>query len=548
MRVLRAGAPFLLILLAATPAGAQQVVTSNAPDNVAVTVYRAPLRPPSEPFQLEWLRGYALITETRRITLPAGESEIRFEGVAGGILPQSAIVGGFPQGIVERNRDALLLSPDSLLDRSLGRRVHLRRTSVATGVVREQDAVVRSGADGAVVLQTAEGFEALRCTGQAETLAYDRVPAGLSARPTLSVRARSSAPATATVTLSYLADGFDWQANYIATLAPDGRHVELFAWLTLANGDETSFVDANTQTVAGRLNREEIENSDRRPGIRRVSVDEDGDSYFDNDDDSGARSLRLQCWPQGTTGWPDAQPVITDQIVLQGRFRAVPGSRMGIIGEDEDGNAIVVTGSRAVQEELGDLKLYRIPEPVTVAARSQKQVAFLQQPRVRLDTVYRVRTSAGYDEELETARRFLVGRNRREDGLGLPLPGGTLQLFAPNAGRPVLIGEGGVRDHAVGEDVEIRLDDAPGITTRLEELEEERDNLPANVDAFRATVTNDRPQPIRYELELQLEEDQELRPQGARLARRNGMPVWRVTVPANGSASLRYRVVERETS
>ena len=63
------------------------------------------------------------------MTLPAGETELRFEGVAGGIVPQSAIVTGLPDGIVERNRDAYLLSPESLLDRSLGRRVHLRRTS-----------------------------------------------------------------------------------------------------------------------------------------------------------------------------------------------------------------------------------------------------------------------------------------------------------------------------------------------------------------------------------------------------------------------------------
>src|SRR6185503_17567094 len=118
---------------------------------------RAPHRAADTAIDLEWLEGYALISETRRISIPAGESEIRFEGVAGGILPQSAIVRGFPEGIVERNRDAYLLSPESLLDRSLGRRVHLRRTSGATGEVREQEAVIRSGAGGAVVLQTAEG-------------------------------------------------------------------------------------------------------------------------------------------------------------------------------------------------------------------------------------------------------------------------------------------------------------------------------------------------------------------------------------------------------
>ena len=116
---------------------------------------------------LEWLDGYALISETRRIAIPAGESEVRFEGVAGGIVPQSAIVAGFPDGVVERNRDAYLLSPESLLDRSLGRRVHLRRTARATGAVTEQDAVIRSGAEGAVVLETATGSR--RCAAPART-------------------------------------------------------------------------------------------------------------------------------------------------------------------------------------------------------------------------------------------------------------------------------------------------------------------------------------------------------------------------------------------
>ncbi len=60
----------------------------------------------------------------------------------------------------------------------------------------------------------------MRCTGLAETVTYDRVPPGLSAKPTLSVRVRSERPAEATVTLSYLATGFDWQANYVAELSP----------------------------------------------------------------------------------------------------------------------------------------------------------------------------------------------------------------------------------------------------------------------------------------------------------------------------------------
>jgi hypothetical protein len=392
----RAALGFIAMMLAAAPAAAQTIATSRGPDQVGVTVYRAPFRPPSERINLQWLNGFALITETRRVSIPAGEVDIRFEGVAGGILPESAIVTGLPSGVVEKNQDAYLLSPGSLVDASLGRRVHLRRTSRATGAVREVEAVVRSSAQGGVVLETEAGIEALRCTGLAETVIYDRVPPKLAAKPTLSVRVRSERPAEATVTLSYLASGFDWQANYVAQLSPDGKRMDLFAWLTLANADETGFRNANTNAVAGRLNRSF--NGGMRPR---------------------AEPLRLECWPMGTTS-----------DVLQ----SMPISAVG-------GEEIVVTGSRiaradlasapppppppppppmmAQQEELGDLKLYRIPEPVTVAAKSQKQVAFLDRNGVKVESLYRQRIYV-QDTSPRPVMRVITTRNRTAEGLVFP--------------------------------------------------------------------------------------------------------------------------------
>ena len=75
----------ILLLLLPAAASAQSIVASPRPDAVAVTVYRSPSRGPTEQYDLNWLTGYALISETRRVRLPAGESELRFEGVAGGI-------------------------------------------------------------------------------------------------------------------------------------------------------------------------------------------------------------------------------------------------------------------------------------------------------------------------------------------------------------------------------------------------------------------------------------------------------------------------------
>ena len=505
---------FALLLWMTAPAAAQTIVTSPGADEVDVTVYRDPGRPADRDPNLRFLNGYALISETRRVTIPAGESDIRFEGVAGGILPQSAIVTGLPEGIVERNRDAYLLSPATLLDRSLGRRVHLRRTSRATGAVREHEAVVRSGANGAVVLETQDGFEALRCTGLNETPVYDSVPPELSVRPTLSVRARSARPVAATITLSYLASGMDWQADYIASLSEDGSRIELFAWLTLASSDETSFVDADTQAVAGRLNRTAV----------RVPPSE-------------GPPLNLQCWPQGTTS------DIPDDTFARGESIVVTGSRMFSVADAApppppppppvmNSPTAIVT----VQEELGDLKLYRIPEPVTVAARSQKQVALMQRPGVQVRTVYRQNVPLSDDDWSGAARRYLVTRNRTQEGLGLPLPAGRVRLFGARGERPILLGQGTIADRAVGEDVEIDLGEAPGVRTGTTLARRKAGSR--GLRDYVLTVSNDRAEPIDFEAEI-FSDGLDLRA-SSRLARRNGRPLWRVTVPANGSAELRY--------
>jgi hypothetical protein len=495
-------------------AAAQPAVTSPAPGAIEVTVYRDPDRG-ERAMNIQWLNGFALISERRRVRIPAGESVVRFEGVAGGIVPQSAIVTGFPDGIVERNRDAYLLSPATLIDRSLGRRVHLRRTS-ATGEVREQEAVVRSGAGGAVVLETADGIEALRCTGVLETIVYDEVPAGLSPKPTLSVRTRAAAPVDAEVTLSYLATGFDWQANYIAQLSADGRRIDLFAWLTLASQDQTSFPDADTQAVAGRVNYTRAQ----------VPPAEGG-------------ALQLRCWSSATTSDVPLEDWAPPPASL-------PPGEMAY----EDGENITVTGSRvrrsnlgsvamiAQQEELGDLKLYRIPEPVTVAANAQKQVALLARQRVPVEIAYRLRVDAQDPGDLVQATRFLVTRNREKENLGLPLPSGAVALFADHGGRRILIGQGRLDDRAVGDDVEIGFAPSASVQARIEQVTAAPDD---HWTDYRMVVTNDQNRPVRFEAEFARSDGTRLVPR-TRLGERDGMALWAVNVPAGGTATLRYRV------
>src|ERR1700691_4442189 len=157
---------------------------AGAPSAISVTVYRDPHRA-SGSIDLDRLAGFALITETRAVRLQEGESWLRFEGVAGGTEPESAIVTGLDDGIVEKNRDAAVLSPSALVAAAVGKSLLLTRTNPKSGRGERLPGTVLSDAEGGVIFKSDEGIEALRCSGLPETLDFEGTQ-GLRAHPTLS--------------------------------------------------------------------------------------------------------------------------------------------------------------------------------------------------------------------------------------------------------------------------------------------------------------------------------------------------------------------------
>ena len=92
------GAP----VAAAHPLAAREAVEASAPQKSAGTVYRDPNRGPDETMDRDWPRGFAMISETRTVTLRPGESTIRFEGVSEGMVAVTAIVTGLPPALASR--------------------------------------------------------------------------------------------------------------------------------------------------------------------------------------------------------------------------------------------------------------------------------------------------------------------------------------------------------------------------------------------------------------------------------------------------------------
>lgn len=189
-------------------------------------------------------------------------------------------------------------------------------------------------------------------------------------------------------------------------------------------------------------------------------------------------------------------------------------------------------GYMAQEERLGDVRLYRVPIEVTVAAHSQKQIALLSQPSVRVTSVlrYDVRLGEFGDEPLQ---RVLITNNEASDGLGLPLPAGEVALFGQRGNRRILIGQGRIHDYTLGEKVEIPVGNAIGVRAR-----QSIERRAGADDIFHVTLTNDLPSAQVAEVRLA----GLAKAENVNLASPDGGKVWRVTVPANGSAELRYSI------
>jgi hypothetical protein len=208
------------------------------------------------------------------------------------------------------------------------------------------------------------------------------------------------------------------------------------------------------------------------------------------------------------------------------------------------------------QEQLGDLKLYRVPERTTLASRQSKQVRLMDRSAIPVSTIYGVDFSTQTPEPTGPAHRWLRTKNSLANHLGLPLPSGTVAVFADHEGDRLLQHESGMRDIAVDEEVEIDLGESPDVQVSATHEATSIDAAHAKllplvsgmtlravkVDAVRRVeVSNARAAGIDFELRLRL-------PEGARIVRadhsvgaKNGRPIFRLEVPANETVAVRFQ-------
>jgi hypothetical protein len=515
-------ARFLALALFATCAAARADVISVRPDGVAVTFYHEDAIDSSELLHAPEnspLRntGLAFISETRTVDLPAGPATVKFQGVTSTMVPQTANIQGLPAGVLEQNFDYDLLSPGSLLAKSIGETVQLVRTDTKSGKRVEEAAIIRSGPAGAV-FEINGKFEALRCSALPEKLVFEHIPGGLTDTPTLSVRTMAPQPGRYTITLSYIATGLNWSADYVAHIKPGSNTLELRGWLTLANFSDTGFDHVPVNAVAGRL---QTTGSDRP--IREQPL-----------------VLAANCWPTkidwATYPHPPPPPPPPPGMTVTGR--RIP--QQGLYAP----SPVTAVGQQEIEfQALGDYKLYPLPEPVTVAARQTKQIQFVYRPEVKFERVYRYSVDGSSPDPRQKTEVVLRLRNRTEDGLGKPLPAGGVSIFETTPdGSPIFAGEDSIRDMAENLPIEIKTGRAMDVSVEARVTDDTTAGSGQSRKEQRkveVAVQNEKAVPIQFELRqfaftsMHVDTDDPV-------AAESGFAVWRFKLAPGEHRTLRY--------
>src|SRR5262245_32632961 len=455
-------------LTVSSAAFAETPVGADKQSAIAVTIYNNDL---------------ALIRDSRTVTLTKGENDLAFIEVSAGIRPETALLTGRGTAldIVEQNFDFDLLTPQKLLEKSVGQTIRVVRTNPETGADTTEDATVLSVAEGQVVLKIGDRIE-VTPPGR---LVYSAVPANLRDRPTLVVKLASQQAGDVPVDLSYLTRGLSWSADYVAELSPDEKTINLNGWVTLTNTSGIAYHDAKLQLVAGEVNQYQPQ-----PPVPMVAEMAAAD---------GLRREKMQ-----------------SEAAFEYHLYSL--DRPTTLNENQTKQVALLAA-----ESVPVTKEYVLVNVAQLGGNYGAKVGETQ------------RVNAEVRMKLE---------NKEAAHLGLPLPSGVVRVYkADSDSDSVFVGEDHIDHTPKNEQVDLMLGRAFDVTARGKQVDYKRiaDNVFEN--SYEIEVKNAKPEAVTVTLREFVPGDWEMLQESTKHDKVDASTAaWQLQVPAEGSAKLTYKV------
>ncbi len=195
-----------------------------------------------------------LVKDVREIELAEGLTRLQFMDVAARIMPTTVLIRSRPDSetfqVLEQNYEYDLLSPETLLEKYVGKEVRLLDKNYFTGKDELVTATLLATND-SPIYQIGDEIS----IGLPGRVILPQLPANLIAKPTLVWLLQAQAASTHTIEASYLTNDITWQADYVLALNSDDSLADLSGWVSIENKSGTTYRDATLKLVAGDVNR-----------------------------------------------------------------------------------------------------------------------------------------------------------------------------------------------------------------------------------------------------------------------------------------------------
>lgn len=444
-------------------------------------------------------QNFAMVTENRPLSLRSGMNEIVLQAVSPLIDPSSVLFrwdarSALRAEILAHSYDMGVQGTDALLRRYIGRNVLVRRYDSAGRLAGDLQGVLLSADEKGIVVAHWETRDPAP-TGGLHVNPHGELILPVAGDdptlPALRVQIRAPQAGEARLTTSYLTGGLDWDADYAIVLQGD-RRMQLQLWATVTNQTGLSFPEARLTLVSGALTPEPLQ------------------AGYMADLEFGGRGIRR-------------------------------GMRMALGG---------------TPQPLGELYSYPVARVVSLSDSRQSRVMLHEASSVpvRKRYLYRAPLLSPHGSPLvgKEARRSqtevaLVLENRKEHGLGLPLPRGSVRIYEAGAnGALQYIGAGNMPATPNGERAEIGFGRAFDVTGEWLPLKQNARAKGITVYEVQITLRNAKSQPVEVQVVQPFNGAWRMLQSSHSHTRLSATAAqWTVKVPANGSAQVRFTVEVR---
>jgi len=459
-----------------TPAQAGQTnVTTTLADqsDLALTVYNSDL---------------SLVRDVRQLTLPAGDSLLKFMDIAASINPATVHFRSLTEpaklDVLEQNYEYDLLDPGKLLQKFVGREVTLVRPKLAGGSTEyEEVKATLLSLNGAPVWKI--GNEIV--TGVSyESIRFPELPDNLYERPTLLWTLQNTGARRHRVEASYLTTNLSWNADYVLNVAKDETSGELDGWVTLVNHSGTEYKNASLQLVAGDLHRVFAQNGmDEMKAMNTVA-----------------------------------------------RAAAAPAPFQ--------------------QESFSEYHLYSLNRRTSIFDQESKQISLLNASRFPLRKVYMVNGQGYYYRQAyqpgapvkDPVQVFYKFKNEEKAGLGMPLPAGTIRVYQQDSrGGSLFAGEDRIDHTPKDEEISLHIGNAFDIVAERKQTDYKKLSDRLYEFEFEITLRNHKDAPITVQVNEPIGGDWEMLSSSYKFTKTAAFAAqFDVPVDKDGTSVLKYRV------